>query len=109
MFKKILEVLKKIGKWLVFSSSNADKISLTVKGILYALIPAYVLFMGLYDIQTDSAKLSAVIDQIGGIVIVFGGMITAIMAGYGALRKIFTTATGTNAVINSFAEQKNSL
>lgn len=102
MFKKIFEVLKKVGAWLVFSSANADKISLTLKSILYALIPVALLVLGAYKIQVDSAYLSAIIDQIIGVIIVCGLAVTAISGAWGALRKIYTTATGTNAVVNSF-------
>jgi hypothetical protein len=95
-------MFKKIIAWLVFSSANADKISLTIKSMLYALIPVALLVLGAYKIQVESAYLSAIIDQIIAVIIVVGGTVTAITAAWGALRKIFTTATGTNAVINSF-------
>lgn len=99
--KKIIEFLKVVWKWLVFSSANAEKISLTVKSILYALIPFILIITQAYRIQIDNAYLTAVIDQIIAIIIIFGGMVTAISAGFGALRKIYTTFTGTNAVVKS--------
>lgn len=102
MLKKIFEVSKKVIAWLVFSSANIEKISLTIKSLLYALIPATLLALGAYKIKIDSVYLTAIIDQIIGVIIIFGTMITAISAGFGALRKIYTTATGTNAVLNSF-------
>lgn len=105
MLNKIWEVIKKIGAWLLFSSVNIDKISLMVKSLLYALIPVALLVFGAYKIQVDSAYLSAIIDQIIGVIIVCGLAITAVSGAWGALRKIFTTATGTNAVVNSFKDE----
>lgn len=102
MFIKIFEVLKKIVAWLVFSSTNIEKISLTVKSLLYALIPVALLVLGAYKIKVDNAYLSAIIDQIVGVIIVCGGAVSAIAAAFGALRKIYTTAVGTNVVVNSF-------
>lgn len=102
MFKKIFEVSKKIIAWLVFSSANVEKISLTIKSLLYALIPFTLLILDAYKIKVDNAYITAIIDQIVAVIIVFGGAVTAISAAFGALRKLYTTAKGTNDVVNSF-------
>lgn len=99
--KKILNVIVGIWKWLVYSSANAGKISLTIKSLLLSLIPVILMVTKMYNVSIDNAALASFIDQVSAIIIVIGGAITAISACFGALRKIYTTVTGSNDVINT--------
>lgn len=103
-FKKVWFIVTVIWKWLVYSSTNADKISLTIKSTFLALIPAIMIVAGLYNIKLDNSILTSFIDEVSAIIIVVGGAITVISGCFGALRKIYTTAVGSNAVINSYRE-----
>jgi len=102
MIKKIWEFIKKVGTWVIYSSKNVNELSLTIKGLLYAIIPVVLLVLNAYKIQVDNVYLTTIIDQIIAIIIIVGGAITAVATSWGALRKLYTTATGTNAVVNSF-------
>lgn len=94
--------LKKIWQWLVKSSADAKKWSLTIKSILYAIIPTAVYFLGLVHIQIGSDALTEVVNMIAELIVVIGGVITAISFTWGLIRKIETTLTGENKVVTSW-------
>ena len=72
---------------LLKSSANADKLSLTVKGILMGLVPIIILVLGVIGIKIGTEELTGLITQI-----------TAIVAGavalYGMLRKFYFAIKG---------------
>ncbi len=72
---------KKTTKWYS-SSANANKLSLTIKGILVALIPA-VMIVGKYANFNYSG--TDVYNAIGDITI----FISTLMIAYGLIRKVY--------------------
>lgn len=94
-------MLKKIWNWLVKSSVNAQRISLTVKGILIGIIPVVMTIAHLANIKVESADLTTLIDAMANLIIVLGSLVSIIAMIWGVIRKIFTTFNGTNAVLNS--------
>lgn len=74
--------LKKVFLWLVVSSANFNKWSLTVK----AGIPFLVL-LGISDMQT----LTDLTGSIGNLVVLIGQAITGLLTTWGLLRKIWYT------------------
>lgn len=101
-----MSILKKAWEWLVKSSANASKLSLTVKAVLYGIIPATIYFLGLVDVQVGSETLTEIVNIIAELIVVAGGAITAIAAVWGVIRKLFTTAVGTNDVVLGWSEDE---
>lgn len=101
-----MSILKKAWDWLVKSSADANKTSLTVKAFLYGVIPAVVYFLGLTGIQVGSETLTEIVNIIAELIVVAGGAITAIAAVWGVIRKLFTTAVGTNDVVLGWSEDE---
>jgi hypothetical protein len=81
--------------WIVLSSKNPDKISTTVQGTAFlAIVSAFATAFhigGLTEALTSTAA---------AIVIILKG-ISALMAAYGAWRKVSRTFAGTNAVLKN--------
>lgn len=66
------------------SSADANKISLTVKGILLSLVPIIMIMTGLTE-----AEIQPIIDTIVQIVFLATTMISAGQVLYGLMRKIY--------------------
>ena len=66
------------------SSADANKISLTVKGILLSLVPIIMILTGLTE-----AEIQPIIDTIVQIVFLATTMISAGQVLYGLMRKIY--------------------
>ncbi len=105
MLKKIGKVLGFVWKWLVYSSENAQRISLMVKGIGMAIIPAILIVTNMFNVKTDNAQLTLFIDSASTIIIVIGGMIATVVTAIGAIRKIVSSFTGTNDVVATYAPE----
>ena len=87
--------------WLVVSSADPQKLSATVTGFLFGLIPLAAFFANIPGVNIpDQATLTVTINMIGQVVVYVGGAITALYSAYGLLRKIWRTWNGTNEVLN---------
>ena len=98
----MITFLKKVSVWLAYSSVNAEKISLTFKGIATLLVPIVLYIANAYSLKLDNETVTRIIDATSSSIILLGGMIGTIMTTIGALRKIISTIRGTNEVIASF-------
>lgn len=85
--------------WLVFSSTDPQRIALTVKGFLLGLLINLTVIAGLAHVAVPSELLTQLID--GLVTIVQNALMTiaAIASVVGIIRKIFTTFAGTNKVV----------
>lgn len=91
---------QKFLQWVIASSADPGKVSLMVKGVLAGILPFIVGFAGIAHITIPGNDvLTSTIDGIGLAVYYGFGAVASIMAAYGAIRKIWTTLSGTNAVI----------
>lgn len=97
--------MKKIIDWLVKSSADKEKTSLTVKGVLTGLIPVVIVLANLTSVDISNEQLASVIDAISALVFLVSGIVSALMTISGLLRKIYTTITGRNEVINDYKAQ----
>jgi len=88
----------KIWNWLVYSSKNAEKYSLTIKG-LATFVPSVVAFLALVNINIEANTFLAAIDILAAVVVAFFAMISALYTLTGLIRKLYTTIVGNNAVI----------
>jgi len=77
--------MKNILNWLLKSSADANKTSLTVKGVLASLVPLLVL-TGL-----DEGSVNTLVEAIVQTIAQFGVVVTAGVTLYGFLRKIALT------------------
>lgn len=88
-------MLKTAWLWLIKSSSDPQKMSLTVKSILVGVIP----FLALVGV--DTSHLPQGVDFLVGAVEQALIIVSAVTALIGFARKLKTTVLGTNAVLNS--------
>ncbi len=95
--------MKKIIAWLVLSSKDPQRISLMLKGIFTAAVTYIVFFAGIFHINVGQSDIAILSDAVVKIVETALTFISAIVTIVGLFRKIHTTVTGTNQVINQDA------
>lgn len=94
-------MIKKFLAWLVFSSKDPQKVSLTVKAALTAgltVIGTTLAFLGIENVP--SADLQYVADNIVLIVNAILMTVSGVVGLYGVLRKLYRTLVGENKVVN---------
>lgn len=101
--------MQKIWDWIVYSSTNADKISLSVKGAIATVVGVILNIIVLGHLQIDPALITTAGGSIGSIIQAFLGVITAIatlvslLSGFvGLVRKIVLTLKSSNDLLNRF-------
>ena len=78
--------MKKIVNWIVYSSANPEKVSMTVKGVLTACVPMAIAIFGVvFSIQVDQVAFLEAVSQVS---VALG----AVLASAGAIRKVYLTA-----------------
>lgn len=83
MIQKILDALPR-------SSSDASRISLTVKGALSYAIPVAVLVFQLLGItEVGQAELQDIVDKAEAVVFAGGVLVSTIITAYGAVRRVW--------------------
>ena len=94
-------MLKKFWAWLLLSSSDPAKASLMIKSSGYAAVTYVVFFTGLFHRPVGAGDVQSVVDQVANLVgfVLMG--ISAVVAGYGAVMKVWRTLVGTNQVVNT--------
>lgn len=100
--------MKNLFMWLVRSSVDPRRTSLTIRMFLLAIVPylvhavALLCGFGFVCLGIDSEWFATIIEVIENIVFWSLSIIAGIGMIYGAIRKVWTTVHGTNAVIESF-------
>lgn len=93
--------MKNFINWFLFSSKDANKLSLTVKAAITGVITYVVLFANVFHMNFTADSFSPLVEAVGKVVeygLMLGSSIGTIV---GFFRKIDRTNNGTNAVINS--------
>ena len=85
-----MEIIKKIWNWLVVSSANPQKISLTVKGVIISLIPILLTLSGIAHLSITSDGITNIASLIANLIDVSFTIIASISIVYGIIRKIIT-------------------
>ena len=98
---KKMNTLKKVVAWFVFSSSDPQRIALTVKGLLAGLTVWVLWWGGLFGYKFDAEQLGRIPELISQIVQFALTLFAMIATVIGVFRKIYTTTAGTNKVINN--------
>jgi len=75
--------------WLMKSSANPEKLSLTIKGILSAIVFVAVSFGANYTFT--SFDVSAMAYDIANLISQIGVAVSALVAAFGFVRKIYIT------------------
>lgn len=100
--------IKKVWAFLVYSSANADKISLTLKGVLASAVTVVLFAVGFFhfNIQVEQITNISTLIQVA-----FNASLTALSYAvaavtawavvWGAIRKAINTEDGTNASLNA--------
>ena len=94
-----MQYLKLAWYWLVFSSSNAQKISLTIKAGLIAALTYATVIAGLANISLPNDLLTQIIDTTVMLVQSFLLAVSYAAALIGLVRKVMKTFSGTNEVL----------
>lgn len=93
--------MKKIINWLVISSADPEKLSLTVKGFLVGIIPIVSFVLHFSKINLGDETLTSLIDSIVVLIQAALGIVAGIVFVVGLVRKIVATIQGTHAGLNS--------
>lgn len=100
-----MKYLKLLWRWVVKSSADPEKMSLTIKGLLVLLIP-YILTsldmvcaIGQYCISVDESFLKDTVDFIGQSAYLILSFVGAAMTFWGAIRKVDLTVRGENKTL----------
>jgi len=97
--------LNKIIEWIVYSSKDPKKVSLSIKMLGLASIPYFIQAMGLscsfgfVCITADVTALEVLVTEIANSVLLFLILFGHLGAVFAILRKIILTATGKNKVL----------
>lgn len=91
--------MKKVFKWLVVSSADPKKVSLTVKAVLTGLIPLAIAVSGVTEIPLDQNSMQAVASTVAQFVETALTLVSITLTAAGLLRKIYLSVIGENAVL----------
>lgn len=94
--------MKKIFAWLILSSKNPQQLSLTIKGVLVGAITYVVFFAGLFHITLSPSDLTSLVESIVQIIEMTLTLISIVATAWGFVRKIYTSITGQNKVLNNW-------
>lgn len=92
--------MNKLVNWLLLSSADSSKLSLTIKGASVGVITVLTMVSGLAHIQLPSDTLTALFDTAVGSLQALAVVLSGIATAVGLLRKLWLTARGENAVLN---------
>lgn len=94
--------IKKALAWLVLSSSDSTKVSMTVKYFLAGLVTVITILAGFAHVQIPGPEVfTQATDAIINMVQVFFTLVASIATAWGVIRKIILTIRGENDVVNS--------
>lgn len=97
--------MKKVFNFIVWSSENPEKVSLTVRGVLLAIVP-YLMYaseiacqVGDYCWAIEPNTLRLIAEDTATTIALALTAVAAVMTAYGAGRKVMRTITGQNKAI----------
>jgi hypothetical protein len=93
------EKIKKATTWLVYSSSDATKYSVTIKSAFAGLITVATVYSGIAHVTLPTEDLTRISDAVIVIVQSFFLIVSSLAFVYGSVRKIYLTVTGQNSTV----------
>ena len=88
-------MFKTFWNWLVVSSADEDKLSLTLKGIFGAAVTTLTVVLGFANIHVGD--LTPVVDALITLIQAIAAVVSAVVTLYGLVRKVVLTITGEHA------------
>lgn len=73
------------------SSSDPKQLSLTVRGVLVAVVPLVAVGIKLAGGELDDSQVQAIVDGVSEAVFLFGSAVSVIMMVVGLIRKVYNT------------------
>jgi len=95
----MLNFFRNVIAWLILSSKDADRVSLTLKAGLLAGLAYLVQLTGLAHITFDTQWATELINSLAAFVQLALYAISVLAGVYGAARKLWLTFTGKNEVV----------
>lgn len=92
-------IFKKIVSWVIVSSADAKRTSLTVNAFLLSLVPVVIIFSGLSNIDLKQEELEAFVNAIANGVELLLAFASSILFVFGLGRKIYLSAIGKNEAL----------
>lgn len=83
--------MKRFFQWLVISSVDPTKVSLTVKGFLTTAVSVIVMVSPLFHLHIGSEQLTSIVDGIVDTIVVVLTALSSIVTLFGLIRKIVVT------------------
>jgi len=96
MFRKILS-------WIVYSSKDPKRLSMTIRGLI-GFVPSLVVLLALFNITVQEDEVVKLINDIATFAAGLSASYFTLLGIVGFIRKIWTTARNTNEVILGFSE-----
>lgn len=90
----------KIYEWIVWSSKNAEKWSLTVKGFITG--SALVGILTMFKIVLPTEDISALMDNLVILIQGLATVATAAVSAWALIRKVYRTIVGKNDLLNKY-------
>lgn len=76
---------------LLASSSDPKQLSLTVRGVLVAVVPLVAVVIRVAGGELDDSQVQVIIDSVSNAVFMFGSAVSLIMMVAGLIRKVYKT------------------
>lgn len=76
---------------LLASSSDPKQLSLTVRGVLVAVVPLVAVVIRAAGGELDDSQVQVIIDGVSEAVFLFGSAVSAVMMLVGLVRKVYNT------------------
>lgn len=73
------------------SSSDPKQLSLTVRGVLVAVVPLVAVAIKLAGGELDDGQVQAIVDGVSEAVFLFGSAVSVVMMVVGLVRKVYNT------------------
>ncbi len=97
-----MQIIKTIFQWVVYSSANPAKLSLTLKGISVFALTLISVYAGLAHIDISSitsVDFTRIVDAFISFIQAVATIASAVITVYGILRKVILTLMGRNKAI----------
>ena len=76
---------------LLASSSDPKQLSLTVRGVLVAIVPLVAVVIRAAGGELDDSQVQLIIDNVSNAVFLFGSAVSLVMMVAGLIRKVYNT------------------
>lgn len=97
-----MKTFEKILDWVLISSKDPTKVSLTVKGALLSIVPIFIALSNLTSLKLESEQLTLIVEIVAQFIQAIFGAVSLIVTAYGLVRKIIASLKGENLGYNQY-------